>query len=127
MNDHSKIVRDIESKPEHIALVDSLYSNLKIVVFELIQGDISKDNIILVIDAAMKLVAKMRLEGIEKKAIVITVVKRLIAESSLKPEDSVIINLIVDQALDSTIDQLFSLAPKVYGKMKASCIVFCKK
>ena len=123
-----QIVRDLEAKPEHIQLVEVLYSELKKSIESIVKDDgIGASNIIVIIDTAMKLVGKMKsLDGIEKKALVITVVKRLVDEADLKPGDAAVVKIIAERALDPAIDQLFAMAPEVYGKVKRGCLSLCK-
>ena len=123
-----QIVRDLAAKPEHIQLVDALYDSLKKTIEDIVKDEgISSGNIIVIIDTAMKLVGKLKsLDGVEKKALVITVVKRLIDESDLKEQDAAVVKIIAERALSPAIDQLFAMAPEVYGKVKTSCLKFCR-
>jgi hypothetical protein len=109
--------------------VDTLYSELKKSIEKyLSEGGVSAANIIIIIDTAMKLAAKMKtLTGPEKKAVVIAVILRLVDEADLKPEDEAVIKIIAERALDPAIDQLFAMAPEVYGKVKTTCLTLCKK
>ena len=123
-----QVVRDLEAKPEHVQLVEVLYEELRKTVEAVTKDEgISAGNIIVIIDNAMKLVGKMKtLNGLEKKAIVITVVKRLVDEAELKPEDAAVVKIIAERALDPAIDQLFAMAPEVYGKVKRGCFLLCR-
>ncbi|GAH10310.1 unnamed protein product, partial [marine sediment metagenome] len=123
------VVRDLEAKPEHVQLVETLYTSLRKSVAGLIKDEgVSAANIIVIIDTAMKLAGKLRtLDGVEKKAVVITVVKKLIEESDLKPEDEAVVQILAERALDPAIDQLFAMAPELYGKVKAGCLGLCKR
>ena len=116
-------------KAGHLKLVDTIYTKLRESVDGVIKKEgISVANIITIIDAAMRLVGSYKyLGGHEKKAIAVTIVKKLIEESDLKPEDEALVKLLVERALDPAIDQLFALAPKAYGKVKAKCLKLFKK
>ena len=123
-----QIVRDLVAKPEHIQLVEALYTELKKSIAALVKDEgVSAGNIIVIIDHAMKLVGKMKsLDGIEKKALVITVVRKLVDEADIKESDAAVVKIIAERALDPAIDQLFAMAPEVYGKVKRSCLSLCR-
>lgn len=123
-----KTVKNAESNNEaHLELVNTLYSKFKKLIESKGQS-VSAGTIIVIIDSAMKLASQYKnLSGLEKKAIVITVVKRLVEESDLSDEDEEVIKVIVERALDTTIDQLFEMAPQVYGKIKTGCASLFKK
>lgn len=123
----SKALKSLES-PEHIELVGVLYNKLKQLLESTLNNEtVNARNIIVIIDSAMKLVGKMStLDGLQKKALVMTVVKKLVEESNLSPEDEEIVKIIVERALDPVIDQIFAMAPEVYGKVKTKCMHFCK-
>lgn len=114
---------------EHIQLTELLYNKLKLLVSQQnTEKEISASNIIVIIDTAMKLAGKLKnLSGYEKKTIVLTVVKKLIDESTLKDSDAEVVKIIAERALDPTIDQLFAMAPELYGKTKKNCLNLCKK
>jgi len=123
----SRTVQVIRSKSGNAQLVEKLYVEFYQSVKDLLQKDgVSASNVIILIDQAMRVVGKSKtLEGPEKKALVITLVQRLIEESNLKPEDRAVVRLLAERALDPTIDQLFAMAPKVYGKVKNKCLSWC--
>lgn len=122
--DVKKTVKKAE-RATHVELVNTLYSKFKKII-ESKGQKVSVATIIIIIDTAMKLASQYKdLSGLEKKAIVITVVKRLIEEADLSDEDEEVIKVIAERALDPTIDQLFEMAPEVYGKIKAGCTGLC--
>ncbi len=123
-----EIVEEAETNDTHIELVNVLYTKFKQII-KAKGKDINTSTIVTIIATAMKLAGEYKtLSGMEKKAIVITVVKRLIdEESNLSKEDKEILDIIVENALDGIIDQLYELAPKAYGKIRAGCISLCKK
>ena len=122
-----KVVREAETNDTHVELVNVLYSKLKKIIEDKGQN-INASTILIIIDTSMKLASEYKtLSGLEKKAIVITVVKKLIDESNLSEEDQQVLDIVVENLLDVAIDQLYIIAPQVYGKIKAGCSKFCIK
>lgn len=122
-----EVVRDAETNSTHVELVNVLYSKLKKIIEDKGQT-INAATILIIIDTSMKLASEYKtLSGLEKKAIVITVVKKLIDESNLSEQDQQVLDIIVENLLDVAIDQLYIIAPQVYGKIKAGCSKFCIK
>lgn len=117
------VVRGIVQNPEHVALVDSVYNKVVLRVAEVIKGEgVTVANIVIIVDTTMRTVGKLQtLSGMEKKALTITVVHKILEVSDLKEADRAALKIVVDAMLDPLIDQIFAIAPKLYGKVKARC------
>lgn len=124
------IVNRISENTANTAIVNAIYDKLISKIGESIaEGGVSLSNIIIIVDATMRLVGELKtLTGVEKKAVVITVIHKLIA-ANVKTEDAEALITIVNLMLDPLIDQIYTLAPQVYGAIKAKCLAMpcCKK
>lgn len=136
------VVQSMFIKPEYQLMIEALYHKLQTKAQDLLRRGVEMSNILLLTDLAMKQVGKLKhLVGFEKKALVITVVRRLAEDTLEKAKQAAIdagealeevvekinaefeeLRVIVDKALDPFIDQLYSLAPKIYGKVTAKCM-----
>ena len=115
------IVRGIAQNPEHVALVDSVYSKVIVTLAGIINGEegITVRNIIVVVDTTMRAVGKLRmLSGMEKKALTITIIHKILEVVDMREEDRETLKIVVEAMLDPLIDQIFAIAPKLYGKIK---------
>jgi len=94
---------------------------------------ITRQNIILITDLLMKEAGKLKtLIGVEKKTLVMTTLNKMMDDNLnyLKAQAEKFdkahqkewerLQKFVDQNIDPTIDQLFALAPKVYGKVTSN-------
>lgn len=136
-----RVVQSMFIKPEYQAMIEALYHKLQTKAHDLLSKGVEMNNVLLLTDLAMKQVGKLRnLVGFEKKALVLTVVRRLAEDTLEKAKQSLInagealeevtnkinaefeeLRVILDKALDPFVDQLYILAPKVYGQVKAKC------
>lgn len=107
-------------------LFDILYEKVKADVEELIQDGIHASNILVLTDILMKEVGKFKITGLEKKALVMAAVKKFVADASEDAQDKteeVIAELkeladMIDNKLDTFIDQIYDMHPEIYGKTK---------
>lgn len=133
INDRSiqSIIDKIFSKKDYQYQIDELYKKLKVKTDALLTDGVDISNLLLLTDQAMREVGKFKnLLGYEKKALVMTTVRKLaqdrLTELHLQSED-LAENLeaelksfvdIMDLTLDSFIDQLYELSPDVYGTVE---------
>lgn len=121
--DAEQIVKDIPSNEMNSVLVNETYEKLKVQIKDILESGVSTANIILIVAESMKIIGKFKtLTGIEKKALAITVVHKIIAESNIDDENRAAVTALVDMMLDPLIDQIYALAPAAYGKIKESCL-----
>lgn len=98
-----------------------------------VQGEhITRQNIIMITDLFMKEAGKLNLIGVEKKTMVVTAINKMMEDKlnylknhaekfdDAHQEEWESLQKFVDQNIDPTIDQLFALAPKVYGKVTSN-------
>jgi len=117
-----RIVRGIPQNPEHIALVDGVYKKVILNMQEVMKDGVTVSNIVIIVDTTMRTVGKLKtLSGVEKKALAITVVHKILEVSEMREEDRAALKIVVDMMLDPLIDQIFAIAPKLYGKVKERC------
>jgi hypothetical protein len=124
--DAPAVVSTITDNPAITSIVNTLYSQLVPQVSDIIANGVSVSNIVTIIDATMQLVGQLQtLTGVEKKAVVITLVNKIIASSNVTPEEAAVITMLIDPL----IDQIYAIAPDLYGKIKAKCLTFpcCRK
>lgn len=137
------------SKVEYVDIIRALHDKLKHDANDLLNKGLEMSNLILILDLAMKEAGKIKsMIGLEKRAIVVAVVKKFLddkvqevnqelsnlsnhvqeATDHLSEELKGLIKL-ADTSLDSFVDQLYQLAPEVYGKTKSRCKLFwsCSK
>lgn len=97
----------IELKPENVLIdgVEYLYNHLKSVHSE----KITPSNVVLVATELIQLVEKYKtLTGVQKKTMVINVVKKLVNSQFDTPEDKKAMNLIIDLTLPTVVDNLIN-------------------
>ena len=118
-------------KEQYLDIVQTLYENLKKKSNELLITGLDKKNFIILTDLAMKEVGKIKdLVGFEKKALVLATMHKFVddtvetakKQSKVLSQEIIELKVMVDNTLDTFIDQLFSLAPKVYGQGKKKCL-----
>lgn len=134
---HEVVVRDM-IKPEYKEYVVDTYNHLKTSAKDLLNRGLNSETVLQLTELAMRYVGKLKdLAGSEKKALVLTVVRRYVEETAKELEaqwdnatdkleevgEDVLEELkdlytVVDQALDPYIDQVYALAPEVYGHAK---------
>lgn len=127
-SDIKQIVKDIPENPASTVIVNEIYDKLKLQIKDILDSGVSVTNIVVIVAEAMKIIGKFKtLTGIEKKALAITVVHKLIIESNIPEDNRDAIFAVIDLMLDPLIDQLYSLAPLAYGKIKEGCLSCCFK
>lgn len=120
--------------PDHLeAEVKRVYEELKVNMKDLLDNGVNSATVLELTEAAMRIVGKVKnLVGYEKKAIVLSVVSKFVEESAndvfekvdelsdVTVQELEDLRIMVDSALNPYVDQVYSLAPELYGKAKQS-------
>lgn len=118
-------------KTEYVDIISALYTKIKTKAKDLLDQGINQDNMILLTDMVMREVGKIKnLVGFEKKALVLATMRKFVDDramelhqSTTKLTEEMITELedlkdLVEEKLGGFIDQIYTLAPDVYGKTK---------
>ena len=111
-------------------LLKTLFVKIKVDAAELLKNGLNASNILVLTDLIMKEVGKINMPGFEKKALVIATVKKFVDESKEQIADqatSIIdeineLGKLVDDKLDSFIDQIYLMHPELYKTQKKLCV-----
>ena len=110
------------------SLIDKVYVNAKAILAD---QELNADNMIKLAISLMEFVEKLKgLSGSEKKAVVITVVKRLVDDTDLSPEVNAQLDMIIDAVLPGIIDTIVAASRGKYHlntlKQKIGKCLLCR-
>jgi hypothetical protein len=122
----NKVTEKIEVKPENVLIdgIEHLYCYIKTVH----DKKITPLNVVVIATELMQIVEKYNnLTGVQKKMLVINVIKKVVNNQVDSPEEKAAINLIIDVTLPIVIDNLVSAMNGTLTFNKEKAISFFKK